>query len=1709
MSNTVQQLAGVIVRDKCAADACKRCKNGAQCVRSFGNFMCICPVGFIGRYCGKPIKSCSPNPCKNQGQCVENRGNIFCNCPSGFSASDCSLKVVVLPENPFPIVQTTGVNKTQIKLYADYPSWLPAPLRPAGGPKPKVELCLKSNCQNGASCRVVRRGKGEFAVREAKCLCVPGFTGKKCEINIDDCASRPCKQNATCIDGIDSFTCRCPAGFGGDDCGRMTDSCRLLMPCKNMGQCVNKGFSFTCKCPAGWEGQDCSIDKDDCASNPCKNDAICIDKLNNYKCRCQPGFKGRNCEIDIDDCLSYPCKNGGTCADRKNDYECTCRKGFKGKGCEININDCKDAPCMNGGSCVDGVNSFTCKCPVGFLGSTCSINIDDCASRPCQNGAICIDGANSFKCKCPPGYSGQICNNDIDDCLSRPCKNNATCIDKPNNFECRCPRGFSGPQCENNIDDCAKSPCLNKGKCIDGVNSYSCQCPPGFAGLNCQINIDDCNPNPCKNGGACVDKINKFKCKCPPGFVGATCQQPISCQALKGPNNGFVVASNQFLFPSRASYKCNIGYVISSKTNRTCAPDGSWSGAAPSCVGVTCSNLPSKIPNGVLVPTADGKDRLFPSPAIYQCNPGFETKDPLRRNCQADGGWSGKEPVCTGIKCRPVGKTKNGRVSVSNKRFFPSRARYTCDAGFVTKDSTELNCNPDGSWSGKPPACEAVQCDTLPSIKNGGVSTDNSNRYPSRARYTCNEGFQAAGPVDRVCNPDGKWGGKAPRCKGTPCAPLDKPKNGQVQTDNRNRFPSTATYTCDAGFITKDSTISKCKPDGQWTGKKPQCLGVQCAPIGDVKFGSSTVTNDGRYPAQASFSCKAGYELSANTVRTCNAQGVWSLDNPSCVGRPARLPLLPKNGNVVLSRDRFPSTATYSCEPGFSSRDPLKRKMNADGSWAGRAPTCEGVRCKRIKAIAFGNVDYSNERTFPSTAKVTCESGFQLSSPDPLTCMPDGTWDKVPPKCLGKPCDPLGTPVRSTVKTTNDARFPSTATYTCAPGYATTQSRKRECKADGTWTKNEPNCKGIKCETVDNIAGGLFTVSNVGVFPSEVSYQCLPGYVLKGAGSRKCKTDGSWSGKLPICEAVACVAPPAPAHGNVEITSQRYPSKAKYSCASGYQLNPPSGKFRRCGVEGGWTGSAPQCGGVPTPNPPEIANTIVKQSSPVYPSETEYVCKPGFMLQGASKIKANTDGTWPSANLPACVPQTCKKPRRPLNGQVETSSAFYPSTATYKCSPGYALDGPEKRACKVDGSWSDAPPQCKVVACLPPRDIANGAVKTTSANFPSKAVYSCFPAFVISDPQPRACNAQGKWEGLEPVCKAACKAPKAPVEGNVTITSPVYPSRANFVCPRCRMVGAPMQDCTVDGRWDGQPPTCQCLSYKMQATSKPNLLGNKAEATLFVNGKKIAASTDLMSGDAAASIGDVIAVMVASGDTNHFIGAFKFKGRTINTNNAWKCSPDFAAGWEMQAFDDSLWARGRMQAPEAGQDLTKYGKASIIKASGHSSLYCRFLIGGSHSVSVYAPYHGYVPMTNTFYRTDVPGSLWATFKVTCTNDFLVGVSTALGNSDGNYYLVSVGVGTSSISKVSIDIPSPYDLPKFTKNEVTKGTGNVCAPGRAADVWIQIKDNKLSVGRGSMVGSQVSVYADSTDFGKMKFFDFSTQESSVTYSSILFGSGTPK
>ncbi len=184
-----------------------------------------------------------------------------------------------------------------------------------------VELCDIINCLNGGTCH------------KGTCLCPPGFSGTRCETNIEECASDPCPPGGTCEDRVNGYFCN-------------MDVCHNVI-CQNGGTCDNNG---QCQCHIGYSGTSC--ENQICANITCYNGGTC----DHDHCACAEGFTGSSCEENIDECLSHPCVQGATCVDGVDGYQCIQEA-------------CSTITCQHGGTCLTTSNNTAiCQCEPGFVG---------------------------------------------------------------------------------------------------------------------------------------------------------------------------------------------------------------------------------------------------------------------------------------------------------------------------------------------------------------------------------------------------------------------------------------------------------------------------------------------------------------------------------------------------------------------------------------------------------------------------------------------------------------------------------------------------------------------------------------------------------------------------------------------------------------------------------------------------------------------------------------------------------------------------------------------------------------------------------------------------------------------------------------------------------------------------------------------------------------------------------------------------------------------------------------------------------------------------------------------------------------------------------------------------------------------------------------------------------------------------------------------
>ncbi|XP_034862593.1 sushi, nidogen and EGF-like domain-containing protein 1 isoform X4 [Mirounga leonina] len=454
-----------------------------------------------------------------------------------------------------------------------------------GGCSHTTSVCLALRpCLNGGKCiDDCVTGNPSYT-----CSCLSGFTGRRCHLDVNECASHPCQNGGTCTHGVNSFRCRCPAGFRGPTCETALSPCDTR-ECQNGGRCQEERGSAVCLCLTGYTGAACETDVDECASSPCLNGGSCVDLVGNFTCLCAEPFEGPRCETGSqpvpDACLSAPCQNGGTCVDADEGYVCECPQGFTGPDCreKVTATPCNmNTQCPDGGYCMEYGGSYLCVCHTDHNVSHSLPS--PCDSDPCFNGGSCDVHEDSYTCECPRGFHGRHCEKARPRlCSSGPCRNGGTCREAGSEYHCSCPYRFTGRHCEiGKPDSCASGPCHNGGTCFHYIGKYKCDCPPGFSGRHCEIAPSPCFRSPCMNGGTCEDLGPDFSCRCRAGYMGRRCQAEVDC----GPPAEVKHATLRFngtRLGSVALYKCDQGYSPSSPSHvRVCQPQGVWS-EPPQC----------------------------------------------------------------------------------------------------------------------------------------------------------------------------------------------------------------------------------------------------------------------------------------------------------------------------------------------------------------------------------------------------------------------------------------------------------------------------------------------------------------------------------------------------------------------------------------------------------------------------------------------------------------------------------------------------------------------------------------------------------------------------------------------------------------------------------------------------------------------------------------------------------------------------------------------------------------------------------------------------------------------------------------------------------------------------------------------------------------------------------------------------------------------
>jgi hypothetical protein len=299
--------------------------------------------------------------------------------------------------------------------------------------------------------------------RLTDCSCNIGWTGARCSMDFDGCASLPCGANNT-------------------------DACIDLTP----EQQQRTRTSFSCSsCQPGFGTSQCT-DVDECNQGTSKCQQICVNTVGSYQCKCNAGYRlstSFTC-TDIDECMESTSSCPQTCTNTDGSFTCSCYAGFQGQSCDAvipcGVNSC-DYKCGS-------INSRdTCVCQAGYRlstdGHTCT-DINECSSDStnfCNFKQRCTNTQGNYNCGCPDG--------------SQVGSDHRTCED--------CPVGFWGPGCSNACN-CS----LHVRQCNSVTGCTVCQ--NGWTGSLCNIDIDECAMGLaiCPPDSDCLNVPGTFICGC-------------------------------------------------------------------------------------------------------------------------------------------------------------------------------------------------------------------------------------------------------------------------------------------------------------------------------------------------------------------------------------------------------------------------------------------------------------------------------------------------------------------------------------------------------------------------------------------------------------------------------------------------------------------------------------------------------------------------------------------------------------------------------------------------------------------------------------------------------------------------------------------------------------------------------------------------------------------------------------------------------------------------------------------------------------------------------------------------------------------------------------------------------------------------------------------------------------------------------------------
>ena len=279
-----------------------------------------------------------------------------------------------------------------------------------------------------------------------------------------------------------------------------------------------------------------------------------------------------------------------------------------------------------------------------------------------------------------------------------------------------------------------------------------------------------------------------------------------------------------------------------------------------------------------------------------------------------------------------------------------------------------------------------------------------------------------------------------------------------------------------------------------------------------------------------------GFTPSPSTARTCQSNGQWSGQEPTCV------PRIICNSLPGITNGRYDDGGTgkppyyYNdeiipiCNGGYYIDGPLvSRRCIANNTWSGKDEICLRIACSAPNPANFGHYNESQQSfDYGSMLALTCDNGYYVSNNASThrKCIAKDTWSGFDPVCQRITClqpNLIYNGRYNGSQATYD--FGSIITPICDKGYYISNNViERVCEGVNKWSDDEPLCTLVTCTKPSSIENGVLTPNQQTYnYTTTIDITCNNGYEIKeGTPRRTCLEDGTWGPVALQCVKIVC-----------------------------------------------------------------------------------------------------------------------------------------------------------------------------------------------------------------------------------------------------------------------------------------------------------------------------------------------------------------------------------------------------------------------------------------------------------------------------------------------------------------------------------------------------------------------------------------------------------